>query len=170
METDSSRHQCRHVGSLKNNIYCTACFSPGYSHIINANVVISDISWTQKNLEMGGLVQSRRHFVCLLVILKYVDLTPRQVAKSMCLSITNVLLQNRTWLKNNNFYNHSGHIARLLELPCCSKDRCTQGRLGHCDLHRLQHLLHRLHRAFVLLGPTTSQLQVREQRWVAETE
>lgn len=44
METDSSKHQCRHVGSLKNNIYCTACFSPGYSHIINANVVISDIS------------------------------------------------------------------------------------------------------------------------------
>lgn len=28
----------------KNNIYCTACFSPGYGHIINANVVISDIS------------------------------------------------------------------------------------------------------------------------------
>lgn len=42
-------------------------------------------------------------------------------------------------------------------------DRWTDeggGHLRHGDLHRLQHLLHRLHGALVLLGAATSQLHV----------
>lgn len=63
-------------------------------------------------------------------------------------------------------------LARLIELPWCSKWLCVlkgRGHLGHGDLHGLQHLLHRLHGAFVLLGPATSQLHVREGRWKEET-
>lgn len=48
-------------------------------------------------------------------------------------------------------------------MPCCSESGQEEGRLGHGDLHGLQHLLHRLHGAFVLLGPTTSHLRVREK-------
>lgn len=64
----------------------------------------------------------------------------------------------------------SGHIARLSELPCCSNWLCVhrreevrhgRGHLGHGDLHGLQHFLHRLHGAFVLLGSTAGQLHVR---------
>lgn len=36
------------------------------------------------------------------------------------------------------------------------------GHLGHGNLHRLQHLLHRLHRALVLLGAAASQLHVSQ--------
>lgn len=37
------------------------------------------------------------------------------------------------------------------------------GHLGHGDLHGLQHLLHRLHGALVLLGAVTSLLRVGQE-------
>lgn len=37
------------------------------------------------------------------------------------------------------------------------------GHLGHGDLHGLQHLLHRLHGALVLLGAVTGLLRVEQE-------
>lgn len=96
----------------------------------------------------------------------------------MSLSISN-LINYRTKLegikkkKQKKHRSGSGHVAGLCKLPCCSSWLCAsrseevrhgRGHLGHGDLHRLQHLLHCLHGAFVLLGPTTGQLRAREER------
>lgn len=71
----------------------------------------------------------------------------------------------------------SRHTPRLFNLPCCSKWLCVSRMLvvnhgrGHQlygDLHGLQHLLHCLYRAFVLLGTTTGQLHDRKGRWKTE--
>ncbi|CAM9184609.1 unnamed protein product [Lampetra planeri] len=47
-----------------------------------------------------------------------------------------------------------GYLSR-----CVAPSR-EEGK-GHGDLHGLQHLFHGLHGAFVLLGPTASQLHDR---------
>lgn len=61
----------------------------------------------------------------------------------------------------------------MLQVAVCEQEgregrRGDGGRLGHGDLHGLQHLLHRLHGAFVLLGPAAGQLHVREGKREAD--
>lgn len=71
--------------------------------------------------------------------------------------------KNKKNLLKIRFWSRLFKAAMSLQVAVCEEGR-QKGHLGHGDLHGLQHLLHRLHGAFVLLGPTTGQLRVREGR------